>query len=188
MVRQGGLWWFLRRAPSLLSRTTWATQSRCCFTLCILSVCLLLWFQFLILAHVCLQQESSSVTTLHTCFPLSNTTLNPQGTQPSLVTTRCSCLRSTASFQDGGHGWYSSLLTSHADRVLASSAFSGSGVSLSGKLPLWNKLRSQPSELTAGFYSSNDNTWNGSIRREHQSPASLSLAHKSLLSQIKNIM
>lgn len=103
--------------------------------------------------------------------------------------------------------WYSSLLTSHADRVLsvASSAFSGSGVSISGKLPLlhqWNKLRSQPSELTAGFYSSNGHDRYEAIAEvfaknscrmivpgmdlsdEHQSPASLS-SPEFLLGSIK---
>ncbi|CAH8381444.1 unnamed protein product [Eruca vesicaria subsp. sativa] len=103
--------------------------------------------------------------------------------------------------------WYSSLLTSHADRVLsvASSAFSGSGVSISGKLPLlhqWNKLRSQPSELTAGFYSSNGHDRYEAIAEifaknscrmiipgmdlsdENQSPASLS-SPESLLADIK---
>ncbi|KAJ4882522.1 Inactive beta-amylase 9 [Raphanus sativus] len=124
---------------------------------------------------------------------------------------------STPFFSDGGswesqYGdffltWYSSLLTSHADRVLsvASSAFSGSGVSLSGKLPLlhrWNKLRSQPSELTAGFYSSDGHDRYEEITKifaenscrmiipgmdlsdEHQSPASLS-SPESLLAHIK---
>ncbi|KAJ0243813.1 Inactive beta-amylase 9 [Hirschfeldia incana] len=124
---------------------------------------------------------------------------------------------STPFFSDGGswesqYGdffltWYSSLLTSHADRVLsvATSAFSGSGVSLCGKLPLlhrWNKLRSQPSELTAGFYSSGGHDRYEEITKifaknscrmiipgmdlsdEHQSPASLS-SPESLLAHIK---
>ncbi|KAJ4908158.1 Inactive beta-amylase 9 [Raphanus sativus] len=124
---------------------------------------------------------------------------------------------STSFFSDGGswesqYGdffltWYSSLLTSHADRVLsvASSAFSGSGVSISGKLPLlhqWNKLRSQPSELTAGFYGSNGHDRYEAVAEifaknscgmivpgmdlsdEHQSPASLS-SPESLLADIK---
>ncbi|XP_013630003.1 PREDICTED: inactive beta-amylase 9 isoform X1 [Brassica oleracea var. oleracea] len=124
---------------------------------------------------------------------------------------------STSFFSDGGswesqYGdffltWYSSLLTSHADRVLsvASSAFGGSGVSVSGKLPLlhqWNKLRSQPSELTAGFYSSNGHDRYEAIAEifaknscrmiipgmdlsdEHQSLASLS-SPESLLGNIK---
>ncbi|XP_010558493.1 PREDICTED: inactive beta-amylase 9 [Tarenaya hassleriana] len=74
---------------------------------------------------------------------------------------------SSTFFKDGGSwesvyghfflSWYSSLLVSHTDRVLslASSTFNGTGVALSGKLPLlhsWHKLRSRPSELTAGFY------------------------------------
>ncbi|KAL1211839.1 Inactive beta-amylase 9 [Cardamine amara subsp. amara] len=78
---------------------------------------------------------------------------------------------SSAFFSDGGSweseygdfflSWYSSLLVSHADRVLslASSAFSGTGLPLCGKLPLlhqWHKLRSRPSELTAGFYCNGD--------------------------------
>ncbi|KAF3567696.1 hypothetical protein DY000_02018567 [Brassica cretica] len=124
---------------------------------------------------------------------------------------------STPFFSDGGswesqYGdffltWYSSLLTSHADRVLsvASSAFKGTGVSLCGKLPLlhqWNKLRSQPSELTAGFYSSGGHDRYEAIAEifaknscrmivpgmdlsdEHQSPASLS-SPESLLAHIK---
>ncbi|KAG2334077.1 hypothetical protein Bca52824_005257 [Brassica carinata] len=124
---------------------------------------------------------------------------------------------STSFFSDGGswesqYGdffltWYSSLLTSHADRVfsVASSAFGGSGVSVSGKLPLlhqWNKLRSQPSELTAGFYSSNGHDRYEAIAEifaknscrmiipgmdlsdEHQSLASLS-SPESLLGNIK---
>lgn len=53
--------------------------------------------------------------------------------------------------------WYSSQLISHGDRMLslASSVFSSSPVSISGKLPLmcsWYRTRSHPSELTAGFY------------------------------------
>ncbi|KAH0907117.1 hypothetical protein HID58_038944 [Brassica napus] len=124
---------------------------------------------------------------------------------------------STPFFSDGGswesqYGdffltWYSSLLTSHADRVLsvASSAFKGTGVSLCGKLPLlhqWNKLRSHPSELTAGFYSSGGHDRYEAIAEifaknscrmiipgmdlsdEHQSPASLS-SPESLLAHIK---
>ena len=51
--------------------------------------------------------------------------------------------------------WFSSILTSYANQVLfVASSFSGSGVSLCGKLPLlyqWHKLRPHPSEL----YSSN---------------------------------
>ncbi|KAL1209081.1 Inactive beta-amylase 9 [Cardamine amara subsp. amara] len=120
-------------------------------------------------------------------------------------------------FSDGGSwesqygdfflSWYSSILTSHADRVLsvASSAFNGTGVSLCGKLPLlhqWNKLRSQPSELTAGFYSSNgQDRYEGiaeifaknscrmiipgmDLSDEHQAPESLS-SPESLLADIK---
>lgn len=124
---------------------------------------------------------------------------------------------SSSFFSDGGSwesqygdfflSWYSSLLISHADRVLsvASSAFSGIGVSLCGKLPLlhrWHKLRSQPSELTAGFYSSNGHDRYEAIAKifaknscrmiipgmdlsdEHQSPQSLS-SPETLLSHIK---
>ncbi|KAJ4872012.1 Inactive beta-amylase 9 [Raphanus sativus] len=123
---------------------------------------------------------------------------------------------STPFFSDGGSwesqygdfflAWYSSLLTSHADRVLsvASSAFSGSGVSISGKLPLlhrWNKLRSQPSELqlvsTALTVTTGTRQSRRSLRRilwmiipgmdlsdEHQSLASLS-SPESLLADIK---
>ncbi|KFK27522.1 hypothetical protein AALP_AA8G394100 [Arabis alpina] len=120
-------------------------------------------------------------------------------------------------FSDGGSwesqygdfflSWYSSLLISHADRVLsvASSAFSGTGVSLCGKLPLlhqWHKLSSQPSELTAGFYSSNGQDRYEAVAEifaknscrmiipgmdlsdEHQSPGSLS-SPESLLAHIK---
>ncbi|AED92597.1 Glycoside hydrolase family 14 [Arabidopsis suecica] len=124
---------------------------------------------------------------------------------------------SSSFFSDGGSwesqygdfflSWYSSLLTSHADRVLsvASSAFSGIGVPLCGKLPLlhqWHKLRSHPSELTAGFYSSNGQDRYEAIAEifaknscrmiipgmdlsdEHQSPESLS-SPESLLGHIK---
>ncbi|XP_010454120.1 PREDICTED: inactive beta-amylase 9-like [Camelina sativa] len=124
---------------------------------------------------------------------------------------------SSSFFSDGGSwesqygdfflSWYSSLLTSHADRVLsvASSAFSGIGVPLCGKLPLlhqWNKLRSQPSELTAGFYSPNGQDRYEAIVEifaknscrmiipgmdlsdEHQSPESLS-SPESLLAHLK---
>ncbi|KAG6431147.1 hypothetical protein SASPL_109222 [Salvia splendens] len=53
--------------------------------------------------------------------------------------------------------WYSSQLLSHGDRVLslAASTFRDVPVALSGKTPLmhrWSKVRSHPSELTAGFY------------------------------------
>ncbi|ESQ41872.1 hypothetical protein EUTSA_v10013215mg [Eutrema salsugineum] len=124
---------------------------------------------------------------------------------------------SSSFFSDGGSwesqygdfflSWYSSLLISHADRVLsvASSAFNGSGVSVCGKLPLlhqWHKLRSQPSELTAGFYSSNGQDRYEAIAEifaknscrmiipgmdlsdEHQPPESLS-SPESLLAHIK---
>ncbi|KAH0860507.1 hypothetical protein HID58_088768 [Brassica napus] len=105
---------------------------------------------------------------------------------------------STSFFSDGG-SWESQVLS------VASSAFKGTGVSLCGKLPLlhqWNKLRSQPSELTAGFYSSGGHDRYEAIAEifaknscrmiilgmdlsdEHQSPASLS-SPESLLAHIK---
>ncbi|VVA96187.1 unnamed protein product [Arabis nemorensis] len=120
-------------------------------------------------------------------------------------------------FSDGGSweseygdfflSWYSSLLVSHADRVLslASSTFSGTGLPLCGKLPLlhqWNKLRSRPSELMAGFYCNGDydryeavaETFGKNSCRmilpgmdlsdEHQSPETLS-SPESLLAHIK---
>ncbi|CAN8255934.1 unnamed protein product [Cochlearia groenlandica] len=124
---------------------------------------------------------------------------------------------SSSFFSDGGSwesqygdfflSWYSSLLVSHADRVfsVASSAFSGTGVSLCGKLPLlhqWHKLRSHPSELTAGFYSSSGHDRYEAIAEifaknscrmiipgmdlsnKHQTPESL-LSPESLLAHIK---
>ncbi|KAK6913815.1 Glycoside hydrolase, family 14 [Dillenia turbinata] len=53
--------------------------------------------------------------------------------------------------------WYSSQLISHGDHLLslASSVFSNTSVTLSGKIPLmhsWYKTRSHPSELVAGIY------------------------------------
>lgn len=53
--------------------------------------------------------------------------------------------------------WYSNELLSHGDRLLslATSVFDGTGVEVSGKVPLlysWCNTRSHPSELTAGFY------------------------------------
>ncbi|XP_057771950.1 inactive beta-amylase 9 [Salvia miltiorrhiza] len=53
--------------------------------------------------------------------------------------------------------WYSNQLLSHGDRILAlaASTFKDDPITLSGKIPLmhpWSKLRSHPSELTAGFY------------------------------------
>ncbi|GLT59650.1 hypothetical protein SLA2020_324580 [Shorea laevis] len=53
--------------------------------------------------------------------------------------------------------WYSSQLISHGNRLLslASSTFSDTAASIYGKIPLmhsWNRTRSHPSELTAGFY------------------------------------
>lgn len=53
--------------------------------------------------------------------------------------------------------WYSNQLISHGDRLLslASTAFSNSPVTISGRVPVihsWYKTRSHPSELTAGFY------------------------------------
>ncbi|GLT42006.1 hypothetical protein SLA2020_160300 [Shorea laevis] len=53
--------------------------------------------------------------------------------------------------------WYSSQLISHGNRLLslASSTFSDTAVSIYGKILLmhsWNRTRSHPSELTAGFY------------------------------------
>ncbi|KFK38077.1 hypothetical protein AALP_AA3G066800 [Arabis alpina] len=103
--------------------------------------------------------------------------------------------------------WYSSLLVSHADRVLslAGSTFSGTGLPICGKLPLlheWNKLRSRPSELMAGFYCNGDHDRYKAIAEtfaknscrmilpgmdlsdEHQSPESLS-SPESLLAHIK---
>ncbi|CAH8259572.1 unnamed protein product [Arabidopsis lyrata] len=120
-------------------------------------------------------------------------------------------------FSDGGSweseygdfflAWYSSLLVSHADRVLslASSVFSGTGLPLCGKLPLlhqWHKLRSRPSESTAGFYCNGDNDRYEAVAEtfaknscrmilpgmdlsdEYQSPKSLS-SPESLLAHIK---
>ncbi|KAF5202931.1 Beta-amylase [Thalictrum thalictroides] len=56
--------------------------------------------------------------------------------------------------------WYSSQLISHGERLLslASTTFSDSLVNVSGKIPLlhsWYKMRSHPSEVTAGFYNTN---------------------------------
>ena len=53
--------------------------------------------------------------------------------------------------------WYSSALLSHGDRLLslASSAFSGLPVNVSGKIPVthaWSTHRAHPAELTVGFY------------------------------------
>ncbi|KAF5752228.1 beta-amylase 4 [Tripterygium wilfordii] len=57
--------------------------------------------------------------------------------------------------------WYSSLLLSHGDRLLslASSTFSDAAVEVCGKVPVlhpWYKTQSHPSELTAGFYNTNN--------------------------------
>lgn len=57
--------------------------------------------------------------------------------------------------------WYSSQLTSHGDRLLslASSTFSDSPVTICGKVPLmhsWYKTRSHSSELTAGYYNTDN--------------------------------
>ncbi|PIA61617.1 hypothetical protein AQUCO_00300854v1 [Aquilegia coerulea] len=56
--------------------------------------------------------------------------------------------------------WYSSQLISHGEHLLslASTTFSDSFVNISGKIPLlhsWYKMRSHPSEVTAGFYNTN---------------------------------
>ncbi|KAL9688863.1 hypothetical protein QQ045_033289 [Rhodiola kirilowii] len=53
--------------------------------------------------------------------------------------------------------WYSSQLVSHGSALLsmASSIFSDKDVTVSGAIPLmhtWNRTRSHPAELTAGFY------------------------------------
>ncbi|KAI3505736.1 hypothetical protein L1887_27937 [Cichorium endivia] len=53
--------------------------------------------------------------------------------------------------------WYSTQLTSHADKILsmAASSFRDTPVTLSGKLPLihsWYRTRSHPAEVAAGFY------------------------------------
>ncbi|GLT99204.1 hypothetical protein SLE2022_166570 [Rubroshorea leprosula] len=53
--------------------------------------------------------------------------------------------------------WYSSQLISHGNHLLslASSTFSDTTASIYGKIPLmhfWNRTRSHPTELTAGFY------------------------------------
>lgn len=70
-------------------------------------------------------------------------------------------------FMDGGSwesqygdfflSWYADTLIAHGDRLLslAAATFRDSGVTTYGKIPLvhsWYRTRSHPSELTAGFY------------------------------------
>ncbi|XP_052207791.1 inactive beta-amylase 9 [Diospyros lotus] len=57
--------------------------------------------------------------------------------------------------------WYSNQLLSHGDRLLslAVSVFGDTPVKVSGKVPLvhsWNRTRSHPAELTAGFYNTDN--------------------------------
>ncbi|KAF8387922.1 hypothetical protein HHK36_026584 [Tetracentron sinense] len=61
------------------------------------------------------------------------------------------------SYGDFFLSWYSNQLISHSDRLLslASTTFSDSSMTISGKVPImhsWYKTRSHASELTAGFY------------------------------------
>ncbi|KAJ4823071.1 hypothetical protein Tsubulata_009597 [Turnera subulata] len=103
--------------------------------------------------------------------------------------------------------WYSSQLLSHADRILslASTSFGDSSVAAYGKIPLmhsWSKMRSHPSELTAGFHNTENNDGYGAVAEmfarnsckmilpgmdlsdEHQPEGSLS-SPESVLAQIR---
>ncbi|CAA0807125.1 Inactive beta-amylase 9 [Striga hermonthica] len=64
--------------------------------------------------------------------------------------------------------WYSTRLLAHGDRVLSlgESIFESSPVELSAKIPLmhgWCKARSHPSELTAGFYNTDNRDGYGPV-------------------------